>query len=291
MAQQGFTRTQAVREIALRLTNWRETLAVEGNRAERILAHMNAAWEHTEQEVGATKRTTNQHYLVPRTDITLCLNCFGLAADLCGYDKNGNFRRGAMFKLVCKAFNNEEVTRGNIYPAQNEDKIPGENVSMEGAVFIWLSQWLPGNTDATPFAPDKLHLDAPSKKYVYDEMCNEWRYQGRTPPSQSTFLRVLRARFKLIIHKHKKFAECQVCSLFKELWAKSKHESTLLRTEIKELRRTHLGVCCAALYAVMCVGCVCDVVGLGCAVCDVGCVVMLCCGCARWLRALCLMCV
>jgi hypothetical protein len=252
MVKEGYNRKQAVREIAVRMTTWRENLASTSDRAERILDYLNAAWDHTEQEVLGKKRTSNQHYLLPKTDIKLCLNCFGLAAGLCDYDKNGTFRRGAMFKLVCKAFNKQEVSAENVYPAQNEDKIPGENLSVEGGIFIWLTKWLPGNTDATPFSPDKLHLDAPSRKYVYEEMCSEWRHQGRIPPSLSAFLRVLRSRFKLIIHKHKKFAECQVCSLFKELWAKSKHETSLLRTEIKELRRTHLGVYCTC---VLCCGC------------------------------------
>jgi hypothetical protein len=36
------------------------------------------------------------------------------------------------------------------------------------------------------------------------------------------------------------FLAAQVCSLFKELWAKCRHESFELRAEIKELRRRHL---------------------------------------------------
>jgi hypothetical protein len=136
MAQKGFNRKQAMREIAVRMTTWRENLAIVSDRAERILDHLNAAWDHIEQEIGAKQRTSNQHYLLLRTDIKLCLNRCGLAANLCGYDKNGTFRRGAMFKLVCKAFNKKDVSAENVYPAQNEDKIPGENLSVEGGIFI-----------------------------------------------------------------------------------------------------------------------------------------------------------
>jgi len=283
MQRMGCTREQAVREIALRLTNWRENLSSAPNRAEYLLNHFNEAWKHTIQEGDALKRSNNQHYLVPNSDIRLCLNCWGLGADVCDYDKNGDFRRGSMFSLVVKSFNNEELSGENLYPSQSEDKIGGrgEHASLDGEVYAWLKTWLPGNTDATPFAPDKLHLDAPSKDYVYQEMCSEWRHQGREPPSSTTFLRVLRGRFKLILHKHKKFAECQVCSLFKELWAKSKHEAPQLRTEIKELRKTHLGEKCALL---------CDVCPTVCSLCCVLCVMCaVCCVCCVLLCVLCVM--
>jgi hypothetical protein len=47
---------------------------------------------------------------------------------------------------------------------------------------------------------------------VYEEMVADLRHQGRPVPSYNTFTVVLRAKFKLILHKHKKFTECQVRS-------------------------------------------------------------------------------
>ena len=41
-------------------------------------------------------------------------------------------------------------------------------------------------------------------------MVADLKHQGRHVPSYNTFIVVLRAKFKLILHKHKKFAECQV---------------------------------------------------------------------------------
>jgi hypothetical protein len=99
------------------------------------------------------------------------MNCWGLAADVSDYDKNGHIRRGAMFRQVLAAFNRSEVTADNMYPTQAESKDRGTNMSVEGGVYVWLSQWLPGNTDATPFCPDKMHLDAPSRRCAMCAVC------------------------------------------------------------------------------------------------------------------------
>jgi hypothetical protein len=131
----------------------------------------------------------------------------------------------------------------NLYrPCIENERVEGDTprISCEGAVKSWLQQWLPGNVDVSPMLPGKMHLDAPSKKFVYEIMKEEWMVMQRHVPHYSAFIKVLRANFTLVIHKHKKFTECQVCALFKQLWAKSRMESCALRTEIKALRRAHL---------------------------------------------------
>ena len=62
----------------------------------------------------------------------------------------------------------------------------------------------------------------------------------RDVPSISLFRRVLSENFEIVIHKHKKFKECDVCMLFKELLAKTKHERVEIRAHIKSLRHKHL---------------------------------------------------
>jgi hypothetical protein len=127
-----------------------------------------------------------------------------------------------------------------MYPATVEYKEAEQFHSMDGAIYCWLDQWLPGNVDKSPMLPGKMHLDAPSRKFVYDIMKEEWMMTNRHIPHYSQFAKVLRAKFKLVIHRHKKFAECQVCALYKELWAKSRMASSGIRCEIQKRRRAHL---------------------------------------------------
>jgi hypothetical protein len=237
-----YTREQSVREIAHKITLWRETLCLKPKRSDALLKLMTECYNNTDRQYDSRKHSSSRDYIgfLPRTDIKLCVDCFAVAADAADILDNGKVRRGAMFKLTLKAFNRQDTEVH--YPTQSEMNDKEDFMTQEARVWIWLKQWLPGNTDTTPFNAEKLHLEAPSKKYVYDEMIAEWKSMNRKPASYGTFIKVLAAKFKIILHKHKKFAECQVCSLYKELWAKSKHANPRLRTEIKELRRTHLGV-------------------------------------------------
>lgn len=229
-------------EIAGKISRWREDLIAAPKRGNAIMDLMIKCFDNTDRQHDSVKYTSSRDFVafLPRTNIKLCVDCLGVASDAADVLANGQVRRGAMYKLALKSFNANMTEIA--YPTQSEMNDTEDFMSQEARIWIWLKQWLPGNTDTTPFNPDKLHLEAPSKKYVYDEMKTEWSSMNRQVPGYSTFIRVLASKFKIILHKHKKFAECQVCSLYKELWAKSKHQGPLIRNEIKELRRTHLGV-------------------------------------------------
>jgi hypothetical protein len=238
-----YNRKQSVDEIAHHISVWREELMATPNRANKLLALMTECFNNTARQYDTIKHSSSRDYIayLPRTHIMLCVDCFGVAADFSEVLEGGKIRRGAAFGMTLAAFNqcNEAVCYRTTAEMRSSK---GDFMTAEAKIWIWLKQWLPGNTDTTPFNPEKLHLEAPSKKYVYEEMIAEWRSMNRTIVTYQQFIKVLAAKFKIIMHKHKKFAECQVCSLFKELWAKSKHANPRLRAEIKELRRTHLQV-------------------------------------------------
>ena len=206
-----YTREQSVREVAHNVSLWREDLLVVKKRSNAMLQLMIECYNNTDRQYDSLKHTSSRDYLafLPRTDIKLCVECFGVAADAADVLESGKVRRGAMYGLTLSAFN--QLRNEFNYPPQSEMKDSNHFLTQEAKVWIWLKQWLPGNTDTTPFNPEKLHLEAPSKKYVYDEMVNEWKGMHREPVSYSTFIKVLGAKFKIIMHKHKKFAECQVC--------------------------------------------------------------------------------
>ena len=187
------------------------------------------------------KASSHMSYVIPKTTCKCCLNCWGLAGDSASFDRQHNsILRGGMLTAAVAALNRKEINAKNMYPVANECKEKASFIPMDGAIFAWLDQWLPGNVDSSPMLPGKMHLDAPSRKFVYDIMKEEWELMDRHVPHYCQFAKVLRAHFNIVIHKHKKFAECQVCALYKELWAKSRMASTFIRTEIQAMRRSHL---------------------------------------------------
>mgnify|MGYP000621229989 CR=1 FL=1 len=120
-------------------------------------------FDNTDRQHDSVKYTSSRDFVafLPRTNVKLCVDCLGVAADAADVLANGKIRRGAIYKLALTSFNASltEVA----YPTQSEMNDPEDFMSQEARIWIWLKQWLPGNMDTTPFNPDKLHLEAPSK--------------------------------------------------------------------------------------------------------------------------------
>ncbi len=233
--------SKCIRELATRIADWREDLAGSKSRAGTLLTHLNDSWTHGATGEHAVLKSSQVRCYIPLTDCQCCLSCWALAADV-GYMEpgTGSIRRGAMFARVLAAFNRGALDASNVYPAQAERKESCEQLSICGAIHQWLEQWLPGNVDQASMDPGTLILDAPSRRFVYDQMSAEWIVLHRQVPHYSVFIRTMRKHYRIVINKHKKFAQCQVCALYKELWSKSRMESYALRHEIKEMRRAHL---------------------------------------------------
>ena len=235
---------RGIRELATRISDWRDDLAGATSRASNVLTHLNDSWSYRSKDqnpgpAGILKSSQIVCY-IPQTECRCCLNCWALAADLAYIEPNGKIRRGAMFSRVLAAFNKGDKNAVDVYPAQNESKENGMNMSLDGAIHTWLEQWLPGNVDQASMDPGTLILDAPSRKFVWEELKQEWEAMGRTVPSYNTFIKSMKAHYNIKINKHKKFSQCQVCALYKGLWAKSRMESFAVRQVIKDLRKAHL---------------------------------------------------
>ena len=108
------------------------------------------------------------------------------------------------------------------------------------ATYVWIKMWLPTHSDKSVWSGVKMHLECNSVKAIWEELDDEWTKMLRDVPFISLFRRVLSENFEIVIHKHKKFKECDVCMLFKELLAKTKHERVEIRAHIKSLRHKHL---------------------------------------------------
>ena len=233
------------REFAAAIADWRERLALSPNRAATILDYFNHSWTERTADGALAARSSGMRCMIPRTECSCCMKCWGLAGDLNYLEADGHVRRGSMLTQVIASFKRGEHEPQNIYSTQGNNRGQAwfretEHFAHEGSIKAWLDPWLQGNVDQASTTAGALILDAPSRKFVYELMVQEWTAMGRHIPASSTFNRVLRKHYNIIINKHKKFAQCQVCALYKELWAKSRMESPALREEIKALRREHL---------------------------------------------------
>ena len=97
-----------------------------------------------------------------------------------------------MIGSVIAAFNRGETSDNNLYPTQSGSmNFEGKSRCSEGisaSILVWLQLWLPGNVDISPMDPRKMHLDAPSRKFVYDQMIEEWQRMDRDVPTYNTFI-------------------------------------------------------------------------------------------------------
>ena len=233
------------REFAAAIADWRDQLATSESRSGALLEHLNNSWTQRAADGVLAAKSTRMRCFIPRTECSCCLSCWALAADAAYLEDDGKIRRGSMFCSVLAAFNRGETGPENVYSTRGANsgeaaRADTDHFTHEGAIKCWLDLWLPGNVDQASVTAGALVLDAPSRRYVYDLMAKEWSFMGRHVPHISTFNKTLRKHYKIVINKHKKFAQCQVCALYKELWAKSRMETFALREEIKIMRREHL---------------------------------------------------
>ena len=245
--------TAAVRKLACSISDWREDLIVNdaGQRGKKLLSELHQSYNH--QGIlpsDKVKKTAQMKFRIPGNEChrlysTICLDCWGLAANVASIETSKrSIKRSSMLGYLVSSFNSKNnMSDDNLFPSQSQamkfEGKPELKDSMTSAILVWLQLWLPGNVDISPMDPRKMHLDAPSRRFVFNQMQEDWENCNRDVPAYNTFLRVMRDNFSIVVHKHKKFAECEVCSLYKELWAKSRHESETLRHEIKALRKSH----------------------------------------------------
>lgn len=237
------------RLFAAAIADWRERLASSANRADTLLEYLNNSWTDRTADGALAAKSTGMRCMIPGTECSCCINCWALAGDLAYWEdtveRGLHVRRGSMLTQVIASLNRGENGCANVYATQGDNRgrawfTGTEHFEHEGSIKAWLDPWLQGNVDQASTTAGALILDAPSRKFVYELMVKEWTAMGRHIPSIATFNRVLRKHYNIVINKHKKFAQCQVCALYKELWAKSRMESPALREEIKALRREHL---------------------------------------------------
>ena len=165
-------------------------------------------------------------YRAPGTGNSICLNCFAHAAGFAQV----NGQPSITFKRTLAAFNKGDQT---VDFRDGRLGIRKKVFSMEARIAAWIEGWLPANHETSPMNPDELHLNAKSKTAVWVLCCDDFVRQAGLEdaseaeknccrPSKAYFLQVLRNKFKTVIHKHKKFAQCSLCSLFKALSRKCK---------------------------------------------------------------------
>jgi hypothetical protein len=233
----------ALRGLADSVSQWREDLASVSSRSLSLLHTMNSAFELSScVHTGYIKASSGRHHRIPRVAANFCVDCWGLAAGVASVDVNGRVHRGRMLGEVIASFNRGELNDHNMnynYVEQKARSKDGGMSSEDGRVLAWLRMWLPGHTDQSPVDNNKWHLDGPSKKYVHDHMTEDFEHRGWKVMKYNKFLAVLNSNFKIIVHKHKQFAECGVCTLFKQLWAKCKYETEAIRHQIRMLRQAH----------------------------------------------------
>jgi hypothetical protein len=240
------------RNLANAITDWREDLLGVSNRGHALLQHMREN-ARNENKSGVKPRSFGCRFKIPNTECECCLDCWALAGDFAGPDPNtGKVRRSRMLQATLTAFNRFESEGDNLYRQRSKQAktatqqsrstydIENGRSALYLATYVWIKMWLPTHSDKSVWSGVKMHLDCNSVKAIWEELDDEWTKMLRDVPSISLFRRVLSENFEIVIHKHKKFKECDVCMLFKELLAKTKHERVEIRAHIKSLRHKHL---------------------------------------------------
>ena len=103
-----------------------------------------------------------------------------------------------------------------------------------------------------------MHVDVASKREIWHLCCNELREEllaegakvspeeMKTPVSEGWFLQVLDNNYEIIIHRHKRFAQCILCFMLKQMAARA--TTVADREHIKKHRGLHYQTVCSRLY-------------------------------------------
>jgi hypothetical protein len=174
---------------------------------------------------GKKKRQVN--YRAPQVGTKICPCCFAAAAGFVQLDGQVSIT----YKRVLSVFNKRHDTIDFRDGKKRKRKM---QFGMEGRIVSWIDRWLIGNHGTSPMNPDELHLNARSKSSVWVQCCDDFVNEAYLPPdateaeknacrpSKSYFLKIMRDKYHCVIHKHKKFSQCALCSMFKELTKKCK---------------------------------------------------------------------
>ena len=234
------------RNLANAITDWREDLLGVRNRGVALLEHMREC-ATKENKSGVKPRSFGCLFKIPNTGWECCLDCWALAGGFTGSD-----RRSRMLQAVLAAYNRFESEGDNLYRQRSKQAktatqqsrstfdIETGKTALYLETYVWIKMWLPTHSDKSVWSGVKMHLDCNSIMAIWEELDDEWTKMLRDVPSISLFRKVLKENFEIVIHKHKKFKECDVCMLFKELLAKTKLERVEIRAHIKMLRHKHL---------------------------------------------------
>jgi hypothetical protein len=173
------------------------------------------------------KKKRQVEYLAPGVGgEKICPCCFAAAAGFVQLDGQVSIT----YKRVLSAFNKGDLIID--FRDGRQGKRRKRKFAMEPRIVAWIDGWLPGNHGTSPMNPDELHLNAKSKKDVWVQCCDDFVKEAFLPteateadrnrcrPSKTYFLQVMRENYHCVIHKHKKFSQCALCSMFKELTKK-----------------------------------------------------------------------
>jgi hypothetical protein len=192
------------------------------HKSQWLLSYMMAN-EKENPTVDGLKRKVG--YRAPGIGKEICHRCFAHAAGFVQVD----LQPSITFKRALSAFNDGDVTMDFTHGRNRTRRM---DFSMEARIVAWIDRWLPGNHDKSPMNPDELHLNAKSKQAVWVICCDDFvreanlgadateAEKNKCRPSKSYFLKVMREKYHCVIHKHKKFSQCSLCSMFKELTKK-----------------------------------------------------------------------
>jgi hypothetical protein len=168
------------------------------------------------------KKKRQVKYMAPDMGKPICQCCFAAAAGFVQVDG----KLSITFKRVLAAYN-----RGDLKIDFRKGRRAKRNIefAMEPRIVAWIDRWLPGNHGTSPMNPDELHLNAKSKQAVWVLCCEDFVKEAFLPPdateaeknrcrpSKTYFLAVMKDKYHCVIHKHKRFSQCALCSMFKEL--------------------------------------------------------------------------
>jgi hypothetical protein len=227
------------------------------NRAEKGFlkgqALLNYMWDNWEPPAEGKKLKKILWRLPGYGTGSICQRCWGLAA---GFVDMRTGKMTATFGAILAKFNK------GIRSATSEKVVGSMAVNMpknkEDKVLRFLREWVLHAQDHIPEdvadtvvedAPGRVHVDVASKREIWHLCCDELRdemlaegaqvsaQELKIPVSENWFLRILDQHYDIVIHKHKRFAQCIVCFMLKQLASRAACAAD--RLHVKKHRGLH----------------------------------------------------